>query len=210
MLAQQQAEQQAVAEQNAAETKSAQEKAANTAASQTSVSRQFYRQLLLTASYEATGKLIFNVSAGMEFREYEGAMAADPTDNFTYRVGASYLLREKTTLQLSAGQQVDGSAATVGLSVRRDTLTLGVDQQIGDRLRLAVTAGYDVGRFESTRSDIVTDRVDTFLFGKATLTYNITKSAYASVFYELRDQSSTEESLTYNNNRFGLQLGVNF
>jgi hypothetical protein len=180
------------------------------AASRASTSRQFYKQLLLTASYEATGKLFFNLDFGMDFREYEGEASVDSRSNFTYRLSANYKVRERTMLSLTGGRQVDGSAATLGVSVRRNTIQLGVDQQIGDRFRLAVAGGYDMGQFESSRSDIESDRSDNYLFGKATLTYNFSKTAYISAFYEYRDQSSTEENLTYTNNRYGLQLGVNF
>ncbi len=195
---------------NKATNAAAANQAKRKAASRASTSRQFYKQLLLTASYEATGKLFFNLDFGMDFREYEGEASVGSRTNFTYRLTANYKMRERTMLSLTGGRQVDGSAATLGVSVRRNTIQLGVDQQIGDRFRLAVAGGYDMGQFESSRSDIASERSDNYLFGKATLTYNFTKSAYISAFYEYRDQSSTAENLTYTNNRYGLQLGVNF
>jgi hypothetical protein len=195
---------------NKATNASAARKAQRTAASRASTSRQFYKQLLLTASYEATGKLFFNLDFGMDFREYEGEASTGSRSNFTYRLAANYKMRERTLLSLSGSRQVDGSAATLGVSVRRNVFQLGVDQQIGDRFRLAVATGYDMGQFESSRTDIASNRTDNYYFGKATLTYNFTKSAYVSAFYEYRNQSSSEEKLTYTNNRYGLQLGVTF
>ena len=210
LTAKQTANRNAIAKKNAAALASAKKQAARGAASRTSTQRQFYKQLLLTASYEATGKISLSMDAGMDFREYEGAAATDDRSNFTFRLTGTYKMRERTLLSLSGARVVEGSAAVLGVSVRRNTFQVGVDQQIGERMRLAVNLGYDVGEFESSRTDISSDRTDDFLFGKATLTYNLSKHAYLSAFYELRDQNSSQDTLTYTNNRYGIQLGITF
>lgn len=171
---------------------------------------QSYFQALVNLNYEATGKLNLGASFGLDFRRYSGAEAVDARTDFTFTLGADYKLRERTMLSLQAGQKTAGAATLEGTAIDQTTFGLSVHQQIGHRLHLELNGTYLINDFISIRKDINTDRHEDYLTVRAEAKYDLRSWAYVSVFYELRDQVSTEKMLTYQNNRFGVQIGVSF
>lgn len=171
---------------------------------------QSYMRGTLTLGYEATGKLNLNASVGADFRRYSGVDAVPSSTSFTFSLSANYRLRERTTLALTASKPIVGAVALEGVSVDQMILGMSLSQKVGDRLSVSLNANYQLNDYVAIRTDVVTKRSDKTLNLRAEATYDLGKHAYVSTFYEFRKQDTTEKSLTFENNRIGVQVGVNF
>jgi hypothetical protein len=200
----------AYTKQAAADQKAAQSSAAKTAADKAVTARQFYKQLLLTASYEATGKLVISANAGMDFREYEGEAAVEDSSNFTFGLTGRYQLRDKTSVSLNASRNTVGSATDTGTAIDRTSFTTSIDQKIGSKFNVQLSGGYDVGDYQAIRVDVTTDRQDKYWFYRGQLNYKFKPWANLGVYYEFRNQNSPGSELTFDNNRLGFQFILSF
>jgi hypothetical protein len=171
---------------------------------------QIYYQALVTAQYEATGKLSVVGSAGMDMRSYSGPEAVDASRDFTYSLTANYQPRERTRFSLQCQRATVGAITLQGSSIDRTSLRLEAEQKLGDKFAFTYSGSYEVDAFESIRTDVLANRTDKNWRHRLQVDYNLTKNVGLRAFYELDVNDSDEKRLTYDNNRYGLQLGISF
>ena len=195
---------------------------------------QNYQNGLMTASYDATGKLVFSGDAGLEWRQYDdpgnGPADSNPgasdTNRFVFGLRGAYQFRPRTALRLAASRNTDGSAL-LGQSIDRTTLALGMDQQMGRRFALGLSAGYELPEYYSTgeagsnpsgsatpgadrSGDSDPDSSGSYWYGRATLNYVPTVRTSIGLFYEYRNEEAGAGGFTYEANRLGVQCAVSF
>ncbi|MES2470102.1 MAG: hypothetical protein V4675_22610 [Verrucomicrobiota bacterium] len=195
---------------------------------------QDYQSGLMTASYDATGKLVFNGDAGLEWRQYDDpddglagnhAGASDST-RFVFALRGAYQWRPRTALHLAASRSTDGSAV-LGQSIDRTTLALGMDQQLGQRFALGLSAGYELPEYHSTgeadangsgsarpaagrADDSDPNSSGSYWYGRATLNFLPTVRSSIGLFYDYRNEEAGAGGFTYEANRIGVQCAVSF
>lgn len=195
---------------------------------------QDYQSGLMTASYDATGKLVFIGDAGLEWRQYDDpddglarnhAGAADST-RFVFALRGAYQWRPRTALRLAASRSTDGSAV-LGQSIDRTTLALGMDQQLGQRFALGLSASYELPEYHSTgeadanrsgsarpaagsSDDSAPNSSGSYWYGRATLNFLPTVRSSIGLFYEYRNEEGEAGGFTYEANRIGVQCAVSF
>ncbi len=171
---------------------------------------QSYHQFLLTANYQATGKLSLVGDFGVDLRRYSGSEAADSSTNLTYSLGAEWQARERTRVSLRANRQTVGAVSVQGAAIERTFYSLGVQQSIGEKLTLEGTLGYDINSFQSIRSDVNLDREDSHWRPRVELNYSLFKHAGLRLFWEGEVNDSSAPELNYENSRYGIQVGIVF
>ena len=100
---------------------------------------QTYEQLRARARYNYTEKLVFDVSAGGELRQYENG--ASDTLSAVFTLAAEYHPAVRTTLSLTGSRQQYASILN-NYNYASTGATLGVQQGITDRFTAALSAGY--------------------------------------------------------------------
>lgn len=168
-----------------------------------------YEQALGTVSYDATEKLDFSGSAGLNFRQSDLAGAGDRTD-FVFNLSTRYQWRERTGLFLTAGRNTQSSVTESDAAINRTTVYVGVDQRIADRWSLQVSGGYDLSDYEDAQNDFAQSREETFLTGRVSLNFRPTDRSTIGLFNEYRQNEAGDDISSYEGNRVGLQIGVQF
>lgn len=172
-------------------------------------SRQYFQDALLTAQYEATGKLKFIGDAGVEFRQFEGADAKGNTTTPMFHVRADYQMRARTALVLNAARIVDGSAVINGTSITRSYVTLGVNQNLGTKFKVGLSSGFEQAEYEST-TGAAYGRDEDYWFSRAGLTYAPNPRLNIGCFYEYRNNDGGDGGLNYETNQLGIQIALTF
>lgn len=170
---------------------------------------QTYEQALVTASYDATEKLDFSGSAGVDFRQAD-IDGGDDTTDFVFNLSARYQWRERTAFSLNAGRNARGSSTLPGASDNRTSVYLGMNQKIGDRWTLDVSGGYDFSDYQDPTNGYATVGEEDYVMGRTSLNYQPAANWFMGVYYEYRRNDSSDEILSYESNRFGLQLALSF
>jgi hypothetical protein len=168
-----------------------------------------YEQALGTVSYDATEKLDFSGSAGLNFRQSDVTGASDRTD-FVFNISTRYQWRDRTGLFLTAGRNTQSSVTELESAINRTTVYVGVDQRIADRWSLQVSGGYDLSDYEDAQNDFAQTREETFLTGRVSLNFRPTDRATIGLFNEYRQNDAGDDLSSYEGNRLGLQIGVQF
>ena len=168
-----------------------------------------YEQFLGTVSYDATEKLDFSGSAGLNFRQSDVTGASDRTD-FVFNISTRYQWRDRTGLFLTAGRNTQSSVTELESAINRTTVYVGVDQRIADRWSLQVSGGYDLSDYEDAQNDFAQTREETFLTGRVSLNFRPTDRATIGLFNEYRQNDAGDDISSYEGNRLGLQVGVQF
>lgn len=168
-----------------------------------------YQQALLTANYDATEKLDFSASAGVDFRQADVTGGDDRTD-FVFNLSTRYQWRDRTGFYLNAGRNTQSSVTIPGASDNRTSVYFGMNQKIGDRWSLDLAGGYDFSDYQNPTTEYTTVREEDYFIGRTSLNYQASASWFMGVFYEYRNNDSSEEIFSYEGNRFGLQLALSF
>ena len=172
---------------------------------------QYLQQALMQVSYSATGKLSFMLSGGVQFLEFEGSdiIKIDPV----FSLGVYYQPFYATSLSLVGFRNVVGSSSLAGQDYFATGIELSAQQQFFQKVVAAVSLGYENDSYFGTTPetlDTPSNRVDDYVFARSRLTYAFVDWFSASVFYEYRQQASTQENSSFYNNRVGMEIQTKF
>jgi hypothetical protein len=171
---------------------------------------QTYYQTLLTAQYEVTDKISLMASAGLDFRSYTGPEAAPSSNDYTFSLTGAYQPRQKTTLSITALRNTVGAVALQGTSIDRTMFGGMITQQIGEKFKISLSGNYEIDAYQSIRTDVFADRRDENMSSRLELNYALTKHVGLRAFWEMDINDSQLQPINYDNNRYGLQVGVSF
>ena len=175
---------------------------------------QTFFSTLMTANYDATGKLVFSAQAGPQFIQYADAAnggtgeAADST-NFVFSLQSTYQMRVKTALRLSAYSNSNGSAAASGGNLDTTQVRLTLAQNIGQRFLLEVGTAYENNNYGApVNSD--SERIDRYWNGNARLIFQPSKKSSVGLFYNYLQNDSDALGASYDSSRFGAFASLSF
>lgn len=169
---------------------------------------QYYQQLRARLRYEATGKLAFKVSGGIEFRQFQGQSEFRTEPVFS--LGLEYTPFDGTLVSLTGYRDVIGSNSLEGQNYVATGVQLSIQQRVLQKFFLGVAVGYENDTYFSTEAGVTADRVDNYIFIRPSVSYNIAEWVKTGVFYEYRNNDSTVSSSTFYDNRVGVELNLAF
>jgi Putative beta-barrel porin 2 len=167
---------------------------------------QTYQQLRARVSYQATGKLTFEGSAGVEFLQFD----SQNKTLFVFSAGGTYRPLDGTAIALRGYRNVYGSAALEGQNFIATGVELSVTQRFLHRFYVTVNTGYENDDYFAVAEDTDSDRVDNYVFVRPALAFAFTRWASISLFYEYRQNFSTDPDFPFSNNRCGGSLAFQF
>jgi hypothetical protein len=175
---------------------------------------QSYQNALLTADYDATGKLVVTAQGGMRFNQYEnsgGSPSASPeTSQFVFNLQARYQMRPKTALELFGFSTNGGSATVPGVVLKTTQAGLTLKQGIADRFALEVTGGLENIDYNQAIDLDSTKRSDNYWNGAVRFSFQPTPKSSLGIYYNYLMNDSNRNGTSYESNRFGFQAAITY
>lgn len=167
---------------------------------------QYYAQLRGRAAYNATGKLAFKTSAGIEIRALEEGVRISPV----FSLRGEYRPFENTLIALTGYGNVQSSASISDASYLATGVELSLRQLVFQKITTGFAVGYENDNYFSNTTGSEEGRVDNYFYLRPSVSYNFYKWFSAGVFYEFRQNESTAAGDSFYNNRVGFELSAQF
>ena len=163
---------------------------------------QTYVGPTLRASYKTTEKTDVSLSFGGEWRQY-----TDGSDSFgpVFSLAGSYRPFDGTSFTLEGHRRQQNSAVISGANFITTGGTLGVRQRLRDNLFGTANFTYDHSDYEPTTSTVAITRRDDYFLLRCGLEAILGRSWSLGVFYQYREDISSDENYSFNNNQVGVQ-----
>ena len=111
---------------------------------------QIYQQIRARATYNATGKVSFEGSAGVQFRQFD----SENKTFFVFSLAANYQPFDGTEITLRGYRNIVGSAALEGQDFIATGIELAFNQRFFQRFNLTVATGYENDEYIAIAEDI--------------------------------------------------------
>ena len=169
---------------------------------------QPFAQVNVRLSYEATGKLNFYASVGVEFREFDSDRSERTTPVF--EVGAIYHPFDGTTITLAADRTMLASGFSPDQDFAATDVVLRIQQRLLRRFYLGFSAGYENADYFATVNGVHTSRDDNYYFVEPSVDVLINRFFSVGAYYLHREDSSSEDFHSFYDNQVGVRATVRF
>ena len=169
---------------------------------------QTFEQVNVRLRYEATGKLNFYASAGVEFRQFDGNRSERTSP--TFELGAIYRPFDGTTITLSAGTPIFNSGFFPAQDFQATNVVLRIQQRLLQRIYLGLAAGYENSDYFATSTGVNATRNDDYYFVEPSVDVLITRFLSAGVYYLHRRDDSSIASFSFYDNQVGVRATIRF
>jgi hypothetical protein len=166
---------------------------------------QTYEQSRARARYNYTEKLVFDISAGGELRQYENGKADTLSPVFT--VTGEYRPAERTSLRLTGFRQQYASIYN-GYNYTSTGATFEIRQGITDHFTAAFSASYYSLDFTPINTGLISYTGDYYI-ARLSLDAKILRHLSGQVFYQLLS-SHSQASAVVGDNQAGAKLTLSF
>jgi hypothetical protein len=169
---------------------------------------QTFQQALARLDYDATGKVKITASGGVEFRESEGSNETYVSPVFG--VGMSYQPFDGTSIHVDFNRRIMNSAVLAGEDYTTTSIVLSAQQRLLQRLSLGLTGGYENSDYFSVVDNLQSSRNDNYFFVQPSIDVNVTRFWTVGAYYLRRQNSSSVETFSFNDNQVGLRTSLTF
>ena len=170
---------------------------------------QTFQQANLRMSYQATGKIDFAGTAGVEFRQFDGDMGGEHTSP-VFEMRMNYAPFDGTKISLAANRRTLNSAVLAAQNYAVTNFSIGVQQRLLQRLFLGVNAGYENSDYFSTIGSTAPSRDDNYFFVQPSIAVRVTRFWTVGAYYLHRENDSSFESFSFHDNQVGLRSSLEF
>ena len=170
---------------------------------------QFFEQVNLRVSYQASGKLSIAATGGVEFREF-GNNARGVYNSPVYDLSASYQPFDGTTVSLTGSRRTQNSAVIFGSDFASTKIDLGVRQRLLQRISLGLNGGYENDDYFSAASGVDVSRSDDYYYIQSSIDVNVTRFWSVGAYYLHREDSSSLDSFRFSDNQVGARTSLTF
>lgn len=168
---------------------------------------KFY-QLNLRANYEASGKMSFAGTFGLEVRTSDAT--SDLQVGPVFDLNAVYLPFDGTALSLSAGRRTTPSAVQGGQNYQTTDLSVSIRQRFFQRYFASLTTGYQNQNYVSTVSGASATREDNYFYVQGGLDVVIHEKVNVGLSLLHRSSDSTAQTAGFNDNQVSLSISYSF
>src|SRR6266581_3502699 len=170
---------------------------------------QTFEQANVRASYQATGKIAFNFSGGVEFRQFENNSRSEYISP-VFELSATYQPFDGTSVTLAGSRRTFNSGVLAGQDFAGTTITASLRQRLLQRFYVGVSGGYQNSDYFSTVSGVAANRQDNYYFIEPTLDFSITRFWTVGGYYLHRRNDSSFQSFSFDDNQVGIRTGLTF
>lgn len=169
---------------------------------------QSFEQANVRVNYQATGKLNFTASGGVEFRQFDGHRGGRITPVF--EAGAIYHPFDGTSVTLTAGRRMLNSGFFADQDFATTYVVLRIQQRLLQRIYLGLAAGYENADYFATATGVNATRNDDYYFVEPSVDVLITRYLSAGVYYLHRQDFSSFDFFSFYDNQVGVRATLRF
>jgi hypothetical protein len=169
---------------------------------------QPFAQVNVRLNYEATGKLNFYASVGVEFREFDSNRSERTTPVF--EIGAIYHPFDGTTITLAATRNMLASGFFPAQDFASTNIVGRIQQRLLQRFYLGLSAGYENADYFATADGVDATRDDNYYFVEPSVDVLITRHFNVGAYYLHREDSSNLDQFSFDDNQVGVRATVRF
>ena len=170
---------------------------------------QTFEQANLRLSYQATGKISFDASGGVEFRQFEQSSRGTYISP-VFQIDGTYQPFPATSFSLAVSRRTLNSAVLIGEDFASTTVALGARQRFFQRAYLGFNIGYQNSDYFSTISGFNANRNDNYYFIQPSLDVMITRFWSVGGYYLHRQDDSSVDVFSFDNNQIGFRTVLTF
>ncbi len=170
---------------------------------------QTFEQANVRVSYQATGKISLNASAGVEFRQFQDSSRGGYTSP-VYELGATYQPFDGTTLSLTGSRRSLASAVLSNQDYAASSIIFGARQRFLQRFFVGVTAGYENSEYFTTIGGGSASRSDDYFFVQPAVDFAVTRFWTAGLYYLYRENDSSLNGFSFYDNQVGVRSSLSF
>ena len=170
---------------------------------------QNFEQANVRFSYQATGKLDFAATGGVEFRHFEGDIR-DQYVSPVFEIGMNYTPFDGTKISATANRRTLNSAVLFGQNYSVTNLTLGIQQRLLERFFIGLNGGYENSDYFSTVGATGATRNDDYFFVQPSIAVAVTRFWTVGAYYLRRVNSSSFDAFDFHDNQVGIRSTLEF
>jgi hypothetical protein len=170
---------------------------------------QTFEQANVRATYQVSGKVSLNASAGVEFRQFEGSARGEYISP-VFELGATWKPFDGTTITLSGSRSTLNSAVFASQDYAATNIIFGARQRLLQRIYLGLTAEYENANYFSTIAGMSATRHDNYYLVEPGIDVAITRFWTAGVYYVRRQNYSSFDGFSFYDNQVGLRTALTF
>ncbi|MGI9087581.1 MAG: outer membrane beta-barrel protein [Chthoniobacterales bacterium] len=171
---------------------------------------QTFEQINGRLTYELSGKVNLNASGGVEFRQFESDSRGGNYVSPVFELGATYQPFDGTTLNLIGSRRTQNSAVLFGQDYTSTQINLSARQRFLRRLYLGLAIGYEKSDYFSTVQAINASRNDNYFFVQPSIDLTLMRFWTLGVYYLHRQDDSSSEAFSFNDNQVGMRTSLTF
>ena len=169
---------------------------------------QTFEQVNVRLNYQATGKLNFYASTGIEFRQFDGNRSERTSPVF--ELGGIWHPFDGTTVTLAGSRNMFPSGFFPAQDFAATNIVLRIQQRLLQRVYLGLSAGYENADYFATDSGVSATRNDDYYFVEPSVDVLITRFWSAGVYYLHREDFSSIDSFSFYDNQVGVRTTIRF
>ena len=166
-------------------------------------SAQTYQQALVRVSNPVSAKIVFHASGGMELRQLGNGGGTQTTPVF--RTSLDYQLSDRTQISVEASRRIYSSASLAGQNFVATGASATVRQHLFDRFTVSLSGGYEDAQYMATDGQSNDARHDQYFFARPSLSFAFRKWMNLELYYQVRRNTSTTASSSFESNVAGAQ-----
>lgn len=170
---------------------------------------QTFQQANVRISYQATGKIDFAASAGVEFRQFDGNNR-DTYISPVFEIGMNYIPFDGTKISVTANRRTLNSAVLASQDYVVTNFSVGIQQRLLQRFFLGLNAGYENSDYFSTVSNSGSTRSDDYFFVQPSIAVRVTRFWTVGAYYLHRANNSSLDAFSFHDNQVGLRGTLEF
>lgn len=170
---------------------------------------QNFEQANLRVSYQATGKIDFAGSVGVEFRHFEGDMR-DTHVSPVFEIGVNYLPFDGTKISLTVNRHIYNSAVLAQQNYTMMNISGGIQQRLFQRVFLGFNGSYENSDYFSTTGSSAPNRKDDYFFVEPSIALSVTRFWTVGAYYLHRVNSSSFDPFGFHDNQVGIRSTLEF
>lgn len=170
---------------------------------------QMYEDALARLFWEASAKLSFNVTGGVEFRQWQDGAVGDVSTGI-FEIGANWDPFDGTRTSYRVYRRNEVSASAFGENYIATGFGASLRQRLYRRIYLGLTGGYDHADYYTGSPLFTTDREDDFYSIRPSISYVLAEWGTVGLFYEYRRNESNHPELEFREHIYGLEASFRY
>jgi Putative beta-barrel porin 2 len=127
-----------------------------------------------------------------------------------FQIGVVYQPFDGTEININASRRTLNSATLTGQDFTSTQFVFTARQRLLQRLFLSLTAGYQNQTYFSTIGGLGSEREDNYYFIAPGFDVKITNFLFTGVYYFHRENNSSFNNFSFDDNQFGVHISLTF